>query len=88
MEKEVITIYCIIDDTLKLIGIIDDPQVKMSSSEILTTAVISCIYFGRNFRNALSFMSNYCSYVLHESRFHICHIGRVHYENKVFCVEL
>ncbi len=76
MEKEVITIYCIIDD----------PQAKMNSSEILTTAVISCIYFGWNFRNALSFMSNYCSYVLHESRFHICHIGRVHYENKAFCV--
>ncbi len=70
MEKEVITIYCIIDDTLKPIGIKDNPQAKMSSSEILTTAVISCIYFGGNFRNALSFMSNYCSYVLRESRFH------------------
>ncbi len=32
MEKEVITTHCIIDDTLKIVGIKDNPQAKMSSS--------------------------------------------------------
>ncbi len=49
MEKEVITTYCIINDTLKIVGIKDEPQAKMSSSEILTTATIACMYFGGNF---------------------------------------
>ncbi len=42
----------------------------MSSSEILTTATIACMYFSGNFRKVLSFMSNYCSYIPYESRFH------------------
>ena len=70
MEEQVITIFCIIDDILKTLKIKDNPQTKMSSSEVLTTAIIACLFFGGNFRKSLSFMSLYCSYVLDESRFH------------------
>jgi len=42
----------------------------MSSSEVLTTAVVACLFFGGNFRKSSSFISLYCSYVLDESRFH------------------
>jgi hypothetical protein len=70
MEEQVITIFCIIDDILKTLKIKDDPQTKMSSSEVLTTAIVACLFFGGNFRKSLSFMFLYCSYVLDESRFH------------------
>ena len=69
MTDEVITIYCIVDDTLKAMNIKDDPQAKMPSSEVLTTAVAACLFFGGNFRKTLKFMSLLCSYVLSESRF-------------------
>jgi len=40
MEEQVITIFCIVDDILKTLKIKDDPQTKMSSSEVLTTAIV------------------------------------------------
>ena len=43
-EIEVIAIYCIIDDILKSLGWEDDRQAKMSSSEVLTTAIIACLW--------------------------------------------
>ena len=70
MEIQLITIFCIIDDILRALKIKDDKQAKMSSSEILTTAIVACLFFGGNFRRSLSFMSLFCSYVLDESRFH------------------
>ena len=39
MHNEVVTIYCIVDDILKALNVKDDHQAKMSSSEILTTAM-------------------------------------------------
>jgi len=69
IKTEVISIYCIIDDILKTLGVKDDPQAKMSSSEVLTTAVVACLYFGGNYSKTLRFMSLFFSYVLSESRF-------------------
>ena len=57
METQVITIFCIIDDILKALKIKDDKQAKMSSSEILTTVIVACLFFGGDFRRSLSFMS-------------------------------
>jgi len=69
MNHEITTIYCIVDDILKALNIKDDPQTKMSSSEVLTTAIVACLFFGGNFRKALKTMSLFFSYVLSESRF-------------------
>ena len=69
IDQEIITIYCIIDDILKAINHQDDPQAKMSSSEIITTSIVACLFFGGNYRKALKFMELYCSYVISESRF-------------------
>ena len=44
MDREIITIYCIVDDILKALNIKDDPQTKMSSSEVLTTAIVACLF--------------------------------------------
>ena len=53
-ENEVIAIYCIIDDILKSLGWEDNRQAKMSSSEVLTTAIIACLAFGGNFTKSLN----------------------------------
>ncbi len=69
MHNEVVTIYCIVDDILKALNVKDDPQAKMSSSEILATAIVACLFFGGNLRKALNAMSLFFSYVLSEGRF-------------------
>ncbi|MBD3231454.1 IS982 family transposase, partial [Candidatus Dependentiae bacterium] len=38
METEIIITYCICDDMLKKLKIKEDPQVKMTNAEIITTA--------------------------------------------------
>ena len=53
MTDEVITIYCIVDDILKAMNFKDDPQTKMSSSEVLTTAIVACIFFSYNVQRLL-----------------------------------
>jgi hypothetical protein len=37
MVNEIITIYCICDDYLKITGHKDNQQTRMSTSEVLTT---------------------------------------------------
>jgi len=69
LEDTAIAIYCILDDILKELNFKDDPQAKMSSSEILTVAVLACLFFGCNYRRALSYSRKLFSYVLDESRF-------------------
>jgi len=69
LEDTAIAIYCILDDILKELNFKDDPQAKMSSSEILTVAVLACFFFGCNYRRALSYSRKLFSYVLDESRF-------------------
>jgi len=45
MEVEALVTYVVYDDTIKFLGIKEDKQVKMSMSEIMTTAIISAIQF-------------------------------------------
>jgi len=53
---KVIGIYCIVDDILKGIGHKDDSRRKVSDSEIITTAIVSALYFGGHMDNARGFM--------------------------------
>lgn len=53
---KIIGIYCIIDDILKGIGHKEDERRKVSDSEIITTALVSALYFGGHLDNARSFM--------------------------------
>ncbi len=52
MEVEAIVTYVVCDDTIKFLGIKEDKQVKMSMSEIMTTAIISAIQFSGNIEKA------------------------------------
>ena len=70
-ESKIVAIFCIIDDIVKALGFRDDPQCLMSSSEVLSAAVISHLFFGGNYSKTLTFLAHASvfSYVLSESRF-------------------
>jgi len=69
IEETAIAIYCIVDDMIKKLNFKDNPQAKMSSSEILTVGILACLFFGCNYRKALAYSKTLFSYVLDESRF-------------------
>ena len=53
---KIIGIYCIVDDILKAIRHQEDSRRKVSDSEVITTAVVSALYFGGHIDNGRSFM--------------------------------
>lgn len=55
-EDKIIRIYCIIDDILKEINHFEDSRRKVSDSEIITTALVSALYFGGHLDNSRGFM--------------------------------
>lgn len=50
LESELILIYCVCDDCLKMLNHKDDPQCKMSTAEVMTMAIASAYFFYGNFR--------------------------------------
>lgn len=48
MEAEIIVTYVVCDDVVKSLKIKEDPQTKMSISEVMTTAITSTILFSGN----------------------------------------
>lgn len=45
-ENKIIALYCIVDDLLKGIGHKEDKRRQVSDSEVITTALVSALYFG------------------------------------------
>lgn len=45
-EDKIIGIFCLVDDLLKGIGHSEDSRRKVSDSEVITTAIVSALYFG------------------------------------------
>ncbi len=55
-EDKIIAIFCLVDDLLKGIDHKEHPFRKISDSEVLTTAIVSALYFGGHLDNARGFM--------------------------------
>lgn len=70
-ENKIIAIYCLVDDLLKGIGHHDDSRRRVSDSEIITTAIVSALYFGGHLDNARGFMkmTKLSPHMLDKSRF-------------------
>lgn len=45
-ENKIIGVFCLVDDLLKGIGHSEDSRRKVSDSEVITTAIVSALYFG------------------------------------------
>ncbi len=70
-QGKVTAIYCFIDDLLKQSGHQDYPTCKMTGSQVMTTALVSALYFGGYQDNARGFMqaSGNIPHTLDKSRF-------------------
>ena len=70
-EDKIIAIFCLVDDLLKGIEHKEHPFRKISDSEVITTAIVSALYFGGHLDNARGFMkmTNLSPQMLDKSRF-------------------
>ncbi len=55
-EDKIISIFCLVDDLLKSIEHKEHAFRKVSDSEVITTAIVSALYFGGHLDNARGFM--------------------------------
>lgn len=55
-DDKIIALYCIVDDILKGIGHLEDSRRRVSDSEVITTALVSALYFGGHLDNGRNFM--------------------------------
>lgn len=58
MVDKTIAIYSIIDDILKAIKHYDDKRRIMTDAEVITTAVVSALFFSGNLQKAMNFMKS------------------------------
>jgi hypothetical protein len=70
-EDKIIALYCIVDDMLKEMRHYEDATVRVSDSEVITTAFVSVLYFGGHLENGCHFMKlkGYVPKMLSKSRF-------------------
>jgi hypothetical protein len=71
MEIQIVSVYCLSDDLLIALGHQEDPQVRMSDAEVMTTAIVAALNFGGNFEKARDFLKthNYIPNMLSKSQF-------------------
>jgi hypothetical protein len=70
-ENKVIALYCIVNDVLKAMRHQEDIRVRVTDSEIITTAFVSALYFHGHIDNVRMFMKikGYVPKMLDKSRF-------------------
>jgi hypothetical protein len=70
MEEKIITVFCLVDDLLKIMDIKDDVRAKLCNAEILTIGYMAVRYFRGNYYNAHQFyLGMRPSYPIDYSRF-------------------
>lgn len=55
-QDKVISIFCLVDDLLKAIEHPEDVRRRINDSEVITTALVSAMYFGGHHQHAIGFM--------------------------------
>ena len=59
MEDTIITTYYLCEEFLKAVGYHDDRQVRLSSAEVMCTALVAAAFFGGNVEKTRSFLDEY-----------------------------
>jgi hypothetical protein len=59
MDDTIITTYYLCDEFLKAIGHHDDQQVRLSSAEVMSVALVAATFFGGNVEASRSFLDEY-----------------------------
>lgn len=71
MDTQIVAVFCLIDDMLKIMRHQEDIQCEMSDAEVMTTAVIATLFFGGNYSHARDLLGSqgYIPRMLSKSRF-------------------
>jgi hypothetical protein len=71
LEDTIITTYYLCEEFLKAIGHRDDPQMRLSTAEVMTIALVACAFFGGNIEASRSFLDEhaYIKKAISKSRF-------------------
>lgn len=71
MDTKIVIIYVIVSDYLQSIHHVEDPQSRMSDAEVITTAIVSALFFSGRYETACSLMQGrqYMPSMLSKSRF-------------------
>ena len=59
MDDTIITIYCLCEEFLEAIGHRDDPQVRLSTAEVMTVPLVSAAFFSGNIDKTRLFLHEY-----------------------------
>ena len=59
MDDTITTTYYLCDEFLKAIGHREDPQVRISTAEVMTIALVACAFFSGNLEASRSFLDEY-----------------------------
>lgn len=71
MDTQIVAIYCICDDVLKSLNHYEDKQRQMSDAEVMTTSIVSAVFFSGNIEKSRVFLQEhgYIPNMLVKSRF-------------------
>jgi hypothetical protein len=71
MDTQIVAVFCLIDDILKMLKHKEDCQCKMSDAEVMTAAIVAMLYFGGNYAQACRMLASggYIPKMLSRSRF-------------------
>ena len=59
MEDTIITTYYLCEEFLKAVGHRDDPQVRLSTAEVMTSPLVACAFFSGNLEASRSSLYEY-----------------------------
>ncbi len=59
MDDTIITIYCLCDDFLKANHRFDDPQIRLTTAEVMTVPLVAATFFGGNIDKTCRFLREY-----------------------------
>jgi hypothetical protein len=84
MDTQIVAIYCLCDDILKGLQHYEDKQRQMSDAEVMTTSIVSAVFFSGNMEKSRVFLQEhgYIPKMLEKSRFN----RRVHKIAELFVV--
>src|ERR687895_1991614 len=71
MEDTITTTYYLCEELLKAVGHRDDEQVRLSTAEVMTIALVAAAFFGSNIEATRSFLDEhgYINKAISKSRF-------------------
>src|SRR5215210_1798019 len=59
MDDTIITVYCLCDEFLKAIHHEDDPQVRLTTAEVMTVPLVAAAFFGADIDKTRRFLHEY-----------------------------